>query len=288
MRWVMLAACAVILGFAALWGLGVFQGLHFALLDIQRSFQSVLARAMRALKADHPGARASLIWLSFLYGVVHAAGPGHGKMVLGSWAFASKARLARVAGLTLTASLAQSLCAIGIVVIGASVLGLGRQALTELAEGPVTQLGNILIGALGAYLMARALLGLWRSLRKPRTQHHHHHEGCGCSHAHAPDPEKSARASLPQALLLIGSVAFRPCTGGLFVMLLAWLIGAPWTGAWAVLAMGVGTAVVTLAIALAAGHMGNRFARRPDRPWLGIAGRFFEMALGAIILAIAI
>lgn len=247
------------------WRSGLITEARLALVELQRAFQAPLAAGVRALKAHQPGAVAGLIWLGFLYGVLHAAGPGHGKAVLGSWALTARARVMKVVAITLAASLAQSLAAIVLVLAGVWIFGLGRSALTDLAQGPVMRAGEWVLVAFGSFLMARGLWHLWhRDRRAGAKGHDHDHAGdhdhssaCGCGHAHTPAPEIAARASLPEALMLIAGIALRPCTGAVFVMLLTALIGAPLPGVAAVLAMGLGTALITLTVALAGAAFGR-------------------------------
>ena len=253
-------ALALGLGVAALGGVGAVER---GIVLLQRDFQAVLAGGIRALKADAPMASAALIWLGFLYGVIHAAGPGHGKVVLGSWAFSARASLMRVAVITVLAALAQASVAVGLVLGGAAAFGLGRKELSALAEGPVERASDIMIAGLGLWLLWRGLRGLWRARAVPH--HDHHHDHCGCGHAHAPDLDAAAKASLPEALVLIGSVALRPCTGALFMLLLTLKIGAPMVGVAAVYAMGLGT----------------RLAQSRALKWVGHSA---ELALGALIL----
>ncbi|MBD3787841.1 MAG: hypothetical protein IE922_12910 [Sphingomonadales bacterium] len=269
MRRVIALAALVVLALGALlaWRLGWLAEARLALIEAQRAFQAPLAAGVRALKAHEPGAVAGLIWLGFLYGVLHAAGPGHGKVVLGGWALSARARVVKVAAITLAASLAQSAVAIALVLGGAWLFGLGRAELTDLAEGPVLRAGEWVLVALGAFLVARGLWHLRRHDRVTTDEHghdhghtldHDHHASCGCGHAHAPPPEVAARASFAEAALLIAGVALRPCTGAVFVMLLTLLIGAPAAGVAAVLAMGLGTALITLAVALLGATFGQQ------------------------------
>ncbi len=273
-------ALALGLGVAALGGVGAVER---GIVLLQRDFQAVLAGGIRALKADAPMASAALIWLGFLYGVIHAAGPGHGKVVLGSWAFSARASLMRVAVITVLAAFAQASVAVGLVLGGAAAFGLGRKELSALAEGPVERASDIMIAGLGLWLLWRGLRGLWRARAVPH--HDHHHDHCGCGHAHAPDLTAAAKASLPEALVLIGSVALRPCTGALFMLLLTLKIGAPMVGVAAVYAMGLGTALITLIVALGAVSLreglGTRLAQSRALKWVGHSA---ELALGALIL----
>jgi nickel/cobalt exporter len=59
--------------------------------------QAEFTRAMiAALRATRSGAGAvALITIAFLYGVFHAAGPGHGKAVVSSYVFANEQALRR-------------------------------------------------------------------------------------------------------------------------------------------------------------------------------------------------
>lgn len=135
----------------------------------------------------------------------------------GGWAFSTRARLLKVATITFTASLAQAMSAIVLVLAGAWVFGFGHSDLTRLAEGPLLRMGEFALVALGLLMMMRGGWRLWR-LWRPRSdilqakgQNHHHHPECGCGHAHAPTPEVAARASGAEAAMLIAGVALRPC-----------------------------------------------------------------------------
>jgi nickel/cobalt transporter (NicO) family protein len=275
----------------ALWWAGAYGDVQRWILDWQREFQRIMANAVRALRAGDPGAVWGLIWLSFLYGVLHAAGPGHGKVVLGGWAFATSARLARIVGITLAASMTQAVVAIALVWGAVALFGLGRAELTGLAEGGMLVVAGWMLLGLGLWLVWRGVRGGWR-LARPVEVHDHDHgqgENCDCGHAHAPDPRAAAKASWPEALALIGAVAARPCSGALLVMLLTVMIGAPWSGAAAVLAMGVGTAVVTLAVTLAGSQLRALLAPVAGQgTTLRWTAHGIELAAGLVIVGYAV
>jgi ABC-type nickel/cobalt efflux system permease component RcnA len=82
----------------------------------QRDLHRELAGAIKALRREGSAAAAwSLIVLSFLYGVFHAAGPGHGKAVISTYLVTHKSALSRGIWLSAVASLIQGLTAIHLV-----------------------------------------------------------------------------------------------------------------------------------------------------------------------------
>lgn len=301
MRRLTLALLAVAAAVVTLWALGGLASARMAVIEAQRAFQAELAGGVRALKSGAPGAALGLCALGFVYGVLHAVGPGHGKVVMGAWAWSTRSSLWRVTAITVIASLAQATTAVVLVLAGAAIFDLGREALTEVAEGPVTTVGNVVIAGLGAWLVWRGVRGFWRMDRvgaqghrhENGHDHHHHHdhgEACGCGHAHTPDLEASAKASLPEALALIAGVALRPCTGAVFLMLLTWMIGAVWVGVLATYAMGLGTALITLAVALTSsslrGGLGDVGARHAGT--IRVVGHAAELSLGVLVIALVI
>ena len=91
------------------------------LLAQQAYFYRALAAMIRAAKADGT-APWGLIGVSFVYGIFHAAGPGHGKTVISSYLVANQETARRGIVLSFASALMQSLVAVLIVAIGAWLL----------------------------------------------------------------------------------------------------------------------------------------------------------------------
>ena len=225
----------------------------------QREVQNAMAGSLRALKGGQPGAMMGLMGLCFAYGFFHAAGPGHGKLLIGGYGLARGGTALRLAGIALLASLGQALSAVLLVRAGIALLDWSRERLTSAAETLFAPLSWAAVGLIGLWLVLRATRRLWRDARRSgHDQDHHHHDhahdhDAHCGHRHGPTTDEVARLTgLRDAVVLIGAIAIRPCTGALFLLIITWRMGIPWQGVAGTFAMAAGTASVTVAVALAA------------------------------------
>jgi ABC-type nickel/cobalt efflux system permease component RcnA len=242
----LIAALALLAGALWLWGLGGAEAVARWAAEGQREVQSAMAGLLRRLRAGEGGALAGLVGLCFAYGVLHAAGPGHGKILIGGYGLGRRVPLLRLSLLSLAASLAQAGTAVALVYGGVALLELSRPALTGIAEEVMAP----------ASYAAIALVGLWLALRGLRRLV----RGAGaagdctqCGHAHGPSPDAAARVrGWRDGAALVAAVALRPCTGALFVLILTWRMGIGAAGIMGAVAMGLGTAAVTVGVALAA------------------------------------
>lgn len=257
----------LLLGLASLayWLWQAWPGLRFELARLQLGFQRELGQLLRSAQSWQPGTVLALLGLSFGYGVCHAAGPGHGKLVLGTYLATHPSRLGQAIRLSVGAALLQALVAIGLIGLGGWLLDLSaRQAQ---AVGVSLEKGSyLLVMSLGAWIAWRALRSLWqmrpvapptiRSLRPLR------HTGelllrppaqtdCGCGHQHVPPAHQLASDLHWKARLgLLLAMGLRPCSGALLVLVLAKVLQQFWLGALATLAMAAGTALTVSALAL--------------------------------------
>ncbi|MFP5479968.1 MAG: nickel/cobalt transporter [Alphaproteobacteria bacterium] len=256
-RGVMLAGLALVVALGMLWAVGALGGLAAWLEAAQRAAQERLAGAIRALRRGEPGALAAFWGLCLAYGVLHAAGPGHGKLVIGGYGVARRVPVGRLAGLAVVSSLAQAAVAVALVYGLFAVLGLERGRVEGAAEDWVTPIGHAMIAALGLWLVWRGLRGISRLGHGHDHDHDHDHpvhvHGPDCKHAHGPSLEAVAGVQgWRDALLLVAGIAMRPCSGALFVLIVTWQLGIALAGIAGAFAIGIGTALVTVGVALMA------------------------------------
>ncbi|MEG1211371.1 MAG: nickel/cobalt transporter [Leclercia sp.] len=220
----------------------------------QRDVNQQMSGLLKAV-ADNPGAAGgSLLVFSFLYGVLHALGPGHGKIVITTWLATHPSKLRSSIGLTLASSLLQGCVAIGLVVVVLTLLQLPARQL-HMSSFWLEKGSYALVGVLGLILCWRALKKLSALLRKPTfkafTPHHVHDEQCGCGHQHLPTQAQLQRADdWRTRLMIILSMGMRPCSGAIMVLLFSKVIGVFSWGVASALAMAAGTGLTISSLAL--------------------------------------
>ena len=243
----------------------------------QRELHQGLATALRAVQS---GGQAAVLWLAllgFLYGVFHAAGPGHGKVVITTYLATQKETLWRGIALAVTASLLQGVVAI--VAVFAAMLVFAQTARqSQWLTDRIELMSFALVAVLGLFLVWRH----GRNLLRPQTAaacggcggHHDHH--------HAPPPSKAFAAG-------ILSIGLRPCSGAILVLVLAIALNLRLAGIAAVVAMSIGTALTVsglAALAVLAREQAGRLAQRLEISGARLARAVDVVALlGGLLLA---
>jgi nickel/cobalt exporter len=133
------------------------------LLAKQSEFYRAISATIRAAKSDG-SAVWTLLGISFLYGIFHAAGPGHGKAVISSYLVANEETARRGIVLSFVSALMQSLVAVLIVGIGAWLLNVTARTMCS-TERVVEIASYGLIAAFGARLVWIKGRGFLRALR---------------------------------------------------------------------------------------------------------------------------
>jgi nickel/cobalt transporter (NicO) family protein len=261
-------------------------GLIGWLLAKQSEFYRQMSTTIRAAKSDG-SAVWTLLFISFAYGIFHAAGPGHGKAVIASYLVANRETARRGIALSFASALMQSLVAILIVGISAWVLNATAKTMCK-AEGVIEIASYALIALFGLRLVwvkGRTFIRALQAIQPVPAiagvphhhdhDHHHHHDAHGhhdhdhghahhhhvhdhvhdehCGHSHGPTPsELAGPGGWRRGLAAIVTVGIRPCSGAILVLVFALAQGLFWAGIAATLLMGLGTAITVAAIAVVA------------------------------------
>ena len=172
------------------------------MIDMQRTMVRDIGRYMRDIKE---GTSHSAIWVgmgfAFLYGAVHAVGPGHGKMVVASYFVGHEARIGK--GLLMGVQIAVTHVISAVILVSLVDLTF-RQFLGGVpAESKGIRLVSYgLIIVIGLYLLYRAVMNAFFNGAGGPSQRHHHGDG-----------------RRQTVLAVIAGMV--PCTGAILVMLFA-------------------------------------------------------------------
>jgi len=140
-----------------------------------------LAAAVRDIRTGDPWfATLVLAGLSFAYGVLHAAGPGHGKAVISSYVLANEQTVRRGIALSFLAAAFQGLSAL--VIVGILVLVLSATGMTmKSTEAWLETLSWGLVAVVGAWLLYTQLKA---ARATPATAGGHAHTHAHAHHGH--------------------------------------------------------------------------------------------------------
>jgi len=225
------------------------------LASVQRKLNDAISTDFRELR-DHqsPTAFLLILGLAFLYGVLHAVGPGHGKAVVASYFVANRAHWTRGIAMGSLISLIQGVSAIALVGLLAVVLQwrqfdvLDRSTLVEFVSYG-------LIAAVGATMLYRSATG------RGHTHDHDHH----------------GHRSTALDRRLIVATGLTPCASAIIILLFSLANDALPVGVIAVVSLSLGMAITVSAVGLASVLGRQTIVRLLDG--IGVQSHRFERGL---------
>jgi nickel/cobalt exporter len=199
----------------------------------QAEFYRQFTGLIRSAKTDGSAAW-DLFGLSFLYGIFHAAGPGHGKTVIASYMVANRETWRRGIVLSFASALLQAFVAVAVVGVAAALLNV-RASTMNGTVNVIETAGYALMIAIGLRLLwvkGRSFLNLLQLMHHPVSEvgaamtpkrddhghdihapppadhaagdghdhshhahdHSNHNDACDCGHTHSPQLEELAGA----------------------------------------------------------------------------------------------
>jgi nickel/cobalt exporter len=255
----------------------VFQRLMEHINLAQRQLNQTLSREMRQIQqTGSPAAALTVSLVAFVYGVLHASGPGHGKLVVSAFFLGREARIVKgliVGGLV---SVLQTFSAIAIVLVLVFILGhTGFDVVQQSTWVEVSSYGLIVL--VGLYMLYAAVTG--------RHLGHHHAEPAGTA---------AGERHIHRGVVVAAGLT--PCASAIIIMLFALANGVLAIGIAATLVMALGMSVTVALVGIstiaARRTLLGAMAARPRlalwlRRGLTVTGALLITAVGSLFFASA-
>lgn len=285
----------------------------------QREANAQLADSMYETKQNSLTAGAYLAGLSFLYGVLHSLGPGHGKVIVSTYLATHPTKAKTSLAITMVSALFQALVAITLVTallwgFSASMRMVNEKAMLFVSASFALV---VLLGGLICYKACKTIVHSFRAAKpskltfsalspanqrtpigvkanpihapsQPSGAH------CGCGHNHVAEADAINHASTwREYAAIIASIGIRPCTGAIMVLLFANAVGLYWMGVVSAVLMAVGTALTTSTIAimtLTGKHLVKRYLAtgKPLSKGWQLTGAYIQLFGGLFLIAIGL
>ena len=210
----------------------------------QRVFQNQMAEAVIRMRSGDMLAITTLLMSTATYGFVHALGPGHGKYLIGGVGIGTQIKHLHLISIAVISSITQALWAIVLVYSAFFFLGVAADKIEIFTKSLLLPLSYGAIALVGCILVFRGIRNVFHLNFGPTPP-------TKCTHSHGPNFDQLSNAfSWRERLVLVTSVAIRPCTGAIFLLVITWNLQLQWVGVAAVISMGLGTAAFTSIVAV--------------------------------------
>ena len=163
---------------------GLWERWTDAIVAFQRRANAEVARHMNAIDSGKSlGAFFLGLAIAFVYGVLHAFGPGHGKFIIVSYFLGRDARIGRGVVMAIQVAIVHVIAAIVIVWLADITLRAGFGV--GLAEVPGVRAASFLIiAAIGLYMLYQAFRAALGYIDPSQVGHGHSHAQEGHAHGH--------------------------------------------------------------------------------------------------------
>ena len=267
-------------------GIALIDSAWHALIEFQRQVNAGVAIHMRALETGNSFAAFFLgLGVAFLYGMIHALGPGHGKFVIMSYFMGREVYVLR--GLVMAAQMAVVHVIAAVVIVWVADILLKTSLGIGLADVPGIRAGSFLIIAgIGVYMLYQAVRGSGghTHTHTHTHDHNHHHHHHGHSHDH---PHSASHAT--EGGLVALAVGMVPCPGAVLVMLYAIANDMIYPGFLLVAAMsaGIGLTIAILGVAtILLRQFATRFIENSGGGVAVVRFRTLSNTIGALLVTV--
>jgi nickel/cobalt exporter len=237
----------------------------------QKSLRRKMTRLMVQMREQPLGAPLwTFLGLAFFYGMIHALGPGHGKIIVGSYFLSRRGSLKQGFLLGLFFAATHVFSAVVLLLIGHALLQAAASSLLDRADLWLGRISALLLILIGSLLVARAL--------RSRTEEHSEQRS-----------SLNEPAGLKGLCSIAASAGLVPCPGAALILLFALSQQLLIPGLLAMLALALGMSLTVSLSALAAMAARNALLRTlPSSRRVVLAGRIFGTLGGLIIVALGL
>ncbi|CDU14121.1 nickel/cobalt transporter [Vibrio coralliirubri] len=161
------ALVLIAIGAYQLWSM--WPSLVISSIQWQREVNSELADLLYEAKSNPWGAGSYLIGFSFIYGMLHSLGPGHGKVIVSTYLATHPTKAKASLVLTIVSAFLQALVAILLVSVLLWGFSASMRAVNDKANMFVS-LSFALVAVVGALICWKALKNIYTAIRKPKLK----------------------------------------------------------------------------------------------------------------------
>ncbi|CDT49979.1 conserved membrane hypothetical protein [Vibrio coralliirubri] len=161
------ALVLIAIGAYQLWSM--WPSLVISSIQWQREVNSELADLLYEAKSNPWGAGSYLIGFSFIYGMLHSLGPGHGKVIVSTYLATHPTKAKASLVLTVVSAFLQALVAILLVSVLLWGFSASMRAVNDKANMFVS-LSFALVAVVGALICWKALKNIYTAMRKPKLK----------------------------------------------------------------------------------------------------------------------
>ncbi len=234
----------------------------------------------------------SYMWLlifSFLYGVLHAVGPGHGKTLVSSYFMQKEQSYFKAFSIASLIGVVHTFSAFLLTLIVYYVIGLMFSSTLVNIEQITTKVSAIIIILIALYMLRQKYKrdhirkAPYFSVVKPNSPNvttHHHHSGSSCS--------CSACKTTSTDLGVILAAGIVPCPGTVTIFLFTMSLGVYFIGFLSALFMSIGMSLIIFITAIVAIKVRKKSSTNTKLiKFLEYASLFFILGLGILLFLIA-
>ena len=216
-------------------------GIGGLIIMAQAQFYAALTASVIAIKANGSGLL-SLSLVGFLYGIFHAAGPGHGKALISSYVLSRGRSFSLGISLSVSAAFMQAISAILLI----SVLAIALNATTTTINSAAH---SIELGSFGLIAFIGLLLVWWKAGHLTELFNYRREQEHASHPTHALNLQPAGTGDWREFIGIVCGAGFRPCTGAIILLIFSLSQGLFLAGVIGTFAMALGTAMTTGTIA---------------------------------------